>query len=249
MIFSDHFSGNSKLYSSCRPGYPDDIFSWLAEQAPAKNAAWDCATGTGQAALGLAKHFRRVYATDASVAQIKAAIPAANIQYEVKSAEASGLAAHSMDLVTVAQALHWFDIQRFFDEALRVLVPSGVLAVWTYGVFTADDAAIDEVLQHFYRVEVGPYWPPERQWVDSGYKGIILPTQEIASPQYSMRLSWTMPQLLGYVATWSAVAQYRGRVGVDPVPGLASELEKVWGGEANSARPLRWPLTLRACRA
>jgi len=189
--FHDHFSGVSANYAAFRPSYPETLFRWLASVAPARSHAWDCATGTGQAALGLARYFGHVTATDASREQIAAAALHPRIDYRIVPAEASEIQTGSVDLVTVAQALHWLDIGRFFREAERVLVPGGVLAVWAYGAVAVEGPETGEIIREFYHDEMGPYWPEERSMADSGYADIELPMPELKSPVFSMRVSWT----------------------------------------------------------
>ncbi|HEY6066574.1 MAG TPA: class I SAM-dependent methyltransferase, partial [Thermoanaerobaculia bacterium] len=177
--FPDHFSGVAGAYAEHRPRYPDRLFEWVAGLAPRRELAWDCATGNGQAALGLADHFERVIATDASPAQIAAAVPHPRVEYRVAPAESSGLAAESADVVTVGQALHWFDRPAFYAEVRRVLRPGGVLAAWTYGHCLLGDPSADAAMRRFYSETVGPCWPPERALVDEGYRSIELPFEEI----------------------------------------------------------------------
>ncbi len=181
-MFKDHFSDQSGDYLRYRPSYPDALFAYLAEISPTRHLAWDCATGSGQAAQGLSAHFEKVIATDASAAQIDSAIPTANVHYRVASAESSGLPDHSVDLVTVAQALHWLDLERFYDEVRRVLKPGGLLAVWSYNLLRTD-SAIDAQVDAFYSRTVGPYWPPERRWIENGYRDLPFPFPEMAPPR------------------------------------------------------------------
>lgn len=245
--FADHFSGVAATYAGFRPTYPPALFAWLARQTPGRQLAWDCAAGSGQASIDLAGHFDHVVATDASAEQIAAAAPHPRIAYRVAPAEASGLADASVDLITVAQALHWFDLDRFYAEARRVLKPSGILAVWTYGVLVLDDARLDERVQVFYRDTVGPYWPPERHHVATGYRELSFPFAEIAVPPVHMETRWTLPQLLGYLRSWSATARYVAAHGSDPVAALAAELAPLWG-EPAQARAMAWPLSVRVGR-
>lgn len=243
--FRDHFSGVAEGYARFRPGYPPALFAWLAERAPGKRLAWDCATGTGQAALGLAEHFARVVATDASAEQVERARPHPRVDFRVAPAERSGLDDHSADLVTVAQALHWFDIAAFFCEAGRVLRPGGLLAAWCYGNPVLPDAALDRVLVHFYDDVVGAYWPPERRLILEGYASIPFPFREVAAPPLVMEADLALDGLAGYLRTWSATSRYVQAHGVDPVGPLEERLRAGWGDPA-ATRRVRWPLAIRA---
>ncbi|MDG4553196.1 MAG: class I SAM-dependent methyltransferase [Candidatus Competibacter sp.] len=242
--FTDHFAPVTTHYARFRPTYPEALFAWLATIAPARELAWDCAAGSGQATLDLARHFARVIATDASRAQIDAAPPHPNIEYRVAPAEASSLSEATADVITVAQALHWFDLDRFYGEARRVLKPDGILAAWTYGVQTVDGACVDACVQTFYRETMGRYWPPERRHVESGYRTLPFPFHEIPAPEFRMTANWILPELLGYLRSWSATGRYRAEHGTDPVDGLATELAPLWG-DPSTRRQVIWPLSLR----
>ncbi len=242
--FKDHFSTASERYAAFRPDYPASLYAWLAGLCGERQTAWDCATGSGQAALGLAQHFKQIVATDASAEQIRHAVPHAGIDYRVAPAEASGLADASVDLVTVAQAAHWFDLPRFYAEAKRVLKPRGALALWGYGRMVLP-AALDAPFLRFYTETVGPYWPPERALIDDGYQSLAFPFETIAAPPFAIRVEWTLPRLIAYLSTWSAVKRYQAAHGEDPLPALQAELAPLWG-EPDRARQLDWPLFLRA---
>jgi SAM-dependent methyltransferase len=245
MSWKDHFSHASDDYRRWRPGYPDELFAWLASIAPSKETAWDCATGSGQAAGGLAAHFARVVATDASAAQVREAEPFDRVEYRVAPAERSPLDDRSIDLVTVAQALHWFDVDAFHAEVHRVLKPGGVIAEWGYGLALIGEG-IDEAVSHFSERTVGPYWPPERVLVEEGYVSLSFPFERIDVPAFSMRARWDLARFLAYLGTWSSVHGYRRATGSDPLPVLAEELAAAWG---DGEREIRWPLVLRAGRA
>ena len=245
--FQDHFSRVSNLYADFRPQYPPQLFDYLAESA-GRSVAWDCAAGTGQATVDLARRFDRVIATDASPEQIAAAKPTSNVEYRVATAEQSGLPDSCADLVTVAQALHWFDLPRFYAEARRVLRPGGVLAVWAYGINTVESAAINEIVQDFYSNVVGPYWPPERKFVEEGYRTLPFPFAEVHPPAFHMHARWTLEQLIGYFSTWSATNRFIKERGENPLTPLAASLRRAWGNE-DISRVVTWPLSLRVGRS
>lgn len=246
MTFKDYFSRQSTDYSYYRPHYPQALFAYLASQAKRHERAWDCGTGSGQAAVGLADYFPEIIATDASERQIANAIPHERISYRVALAEASGLDADSVDLITVGQALHWFDLNQFYAEARRVLRADGVLAAWCYGLLHVSPG-IDAVLKHFYQEIVGSYWPPGREWIDKGYRGLPFPFPELETPRLQMETKWNLEHLLGYLGTWSAVQRYREREGRDPLELIGDELLRAWE-EPNRMRLVRWPLHLRVGR-
>ena len=246
MAFRNHFSRNSDAYAAYRPRYPDALFDWLAAAAPSRRLAWDCATGTGQAALGLAERFDRVIATDASGEQIGAAVSHPRVEYRVAGAESSGLEAGSVDLVTVAQALHWLDLRSFYDEVRRVARPGGVLAAWTYGVSHVLPA-VDEVVDRFYRETVGPCWPPERVHVERRYADLPFPFLRFAAPEFNIEADLTLDAYVGYLGTWSATRRYIEAGLGDPLPEVRTELARAWG-EPSQARRVTWRLALLAGR-
>lgn len=246
MTFADHFSGVSAAYAAFRPRYPDALFDFLAQVTPAHDAAWDAGTGSGQAAVGLARHFRSVVATDASRSQIEHATPDPRVSYRVSPAEASGLDTASVDLVTAAQALHWFDRPRFWTEARRVLRARGVIAVWTYVLFEIEPQ-IDEIVRRFYSGVVGPFWPPERRITEARYQTIEFPFAEFAAPHFVIEQQLTLDEVAGYIRTWSATRAFVKERGQDPVESLLEKLTPAWGSSLQS-RLARWPVAMRIGR-
>ncbi len=244
--FKDHFSSLAQCYAEFRPRYPASLFASLAALAPGHEAAWDCATGNGQAAGGLAVYFRQVFATDASAEQVAAATGPANVRFSVAPAEASGLADASVDLVLVAQAAHWFDLPAFYLEVERVLRPGGVLALLTYSGVRINDR-LDPLLREFHQKTMGPYWPPERSHVENDYRDLPFPWPEIPFEPQVMTACWTLDQLMGYLGTWSAVRAYREQNRQDPLPALRSALLPLWGGHGQ-VHEVRWPLPIRIGR-
>ena len=247
MAFKDHFSGHASAYAAHRPsGYPAALLDFLAGVAPGRDLAWDCATGSGQAAVLLAERFARVIATDASAAQVAHAEPHARVEYRTSPAEASGLEAGSVDLVTVAQAYHWFDFDRFAEEVRRVVRPGGVVAVWCYNLLRTEPP-IDRVIDVFAEETVGAFWPPERRWVSEEYRTIPFPFPEIEAPPFLFTAAWDLPRLLAYVGTWSAIVRCRAATGRDPIAEVLPELTAAWG-DPNREREIRWPLYVRIGR-
>ena len=246
MDFKDHFSTQASDYARFRPRYPAGLFDWLAGVAPTRKCAWDAGTGNGQCAVALGDRFERVIATDPSAAQLAAAETHPSVSYRCERAETPSLDDGEADLVTVAQALHWFDVPTFSAAAARVLAPGGVLAVWCYEVF-ATVPAIDAVVSHFYHHVIGPYWPPERRHIESGYAGLVLPFERIPTPSLALAVDWPLDALVGYLGTWSATARYRDAKGHDPLPAVHDALREVWGDPALPRR-VQWPLTIHACR-
>ena len=246
--FVDHYSSAAGQYARYRPRYPDALFAWLASVAPNRRLAWDCGTGSGQAAVAMAAHFAHVVATDPSTAQLAHAERGRAVSYAAMTAERAALTAASVAVVTVAQALHWFDRPGFYAEVRRVLAPGGVLAVWSYGLCTFGDDALDAAVRRFHGETVGPFWPPERTLVDEGYVGLELPFAELSAPLLTMEAWWTLEQFAGYLSTWSAVQRARASTGTDSLPGFVQTLRERWGA-GESARRIKWPLVLRAGRA
>lgn len=247
MTFKDHFSRLAAQYSAFRPSYPDALFGYLAGLCGQRTMAWDCACGNGQASIGLARHFEQVIATDASAQQIAAASHSPRITYRVASAEHSEIGSSAVDLVSVAQALHWLDLEPFYCEVQRVLRPSGILAVWTYGVLRVEGDSVDALVQEFYTDITGPYWPPERRLVDEGYRGLRFPFAELDLPAFQMQEQWDREHLLGYLRTWSGTARYVEKVGRDPVEELEGRIAAHWP-DARSPRQITWPLAMRVGR-
>lgn len=241
--FKDHFSGHASDYSRYRPGtYPAALFKALAALAPDLECVWDCATGNGQAALGLAEHFQRVEATDASDKQIATAVSHPRIHYSVAPAEASGLPDRSVALVTVAQALHWLDLPRFYAEVRRVAKPEAVLACSCYMRCTVN-AGVDAATERLYNSILGDaYWPPERKHVENAYRDLAFPFTRMVLPNFHMQVRWTLEAYVGYLRSWSATQNYIKRNGTDPLELVGDELLGSWGDPA-AAREVRWPLT------
>jgi ubiquinone/menaquinone biosynthesis C-methylase UbiE len=243
--FHDHFSQVAQRYADFRPHYPAALFDYLRNLVPGNATVWDSAAGSGQATVDLAARFAKIIATDASAEQIASAPPRNNVEYRVALAEQSGLPDSSIDLVTVAQAFHWFDHGRFFAEAKRVLKPGGVLAVWVYATNQFEDGAVNHIVQDFYTNIVGPYWPPERRMTETGYRTIAFPFPEITPHSFRMEVDWTLDQLLGYFSTWSATNIFIKANGRNPLEPLADALTKVWGPTSLTQRVV-WPLAMRS---
>jgi ubiquinone/menaquinone biosynthesis C-methylase UbiE len=244
--FADHFSQRAAEYSAFRPTYPPELIAFLSSLVPDHDVAWDCGAGSGQASLLLAKHFRQVVATDASQDQVSNAQHDPRVTYRVALAHESGIRSASVDLATVAQALHWFDRAPFYEEVRRVLKPSGVLAVWCHSRIQAPDD-VSDVVNWFYSVRVAKYWPKERRHVEAGYRDLEFPFEETESQPWSMTAALNLEEFIGYVGTWSAVAQALKAEGADPTGELEKALIPKWGAR-HERKSFTWPIGLRIGR-
>ncbi len=246
MTFKDHFSAHAAIYRAARPDYPAALYDFLVDAAPSNERAWDAGCGNGQASVDLAARFREVIATDPSAEQIANAVPRPNISYRVEAAEQSSLAAASVDLVCVAQALHWFDLARFHAEVRRVLKPRGVVAFWSYADCRVDEA-VDAQKNRLYHDLTGPYWPPERALVDSGYASLPFPFERIPTPGFELHMDWTLDQYLAYLRSWSATQRYIRALDQDPVSLVESDLRVAWG-DPHRRRMVHWDFHLHCGR-
>ncbi|MEO8084170.1 MAG: class I SAM-dependent methyltransferase [Ardenticatenales bacterium] len=242
----DHFSRQPDRYAQARPRYPAALFAFLADLAPATGAAWDCATGSGQAAIGLAERFDVVYATDLSAAQIAQAAPHPRIRYAVAPAEACGLPDASVDAVTVATAAHWLDLDRFYVEVRRVVRPGGVVALWSYYGNTIEPALESSAPQRLHREILGSYWAPGNALAGVGYDPLPFPFDEVAWPGFEATTEWTVDDFLDYLRSWSAAQTYTAVHGSDPVDLVADEIRAAWGDVRT--RRARWDLFGRVGR-
>lgn len=227
--FLDKFSKQAATYKKFRPTYPSQLFDFINSQCPDKNMAWDCGTGNGQVAAILAESFKNVYATDISENQIQNAIQKPNISYAVERSEMTSLPNKSIDLLTVAQAIHWFDFDVFYNEAKRVLKPNGTLAIWGYGLLRIN-ASINKIIDNFYTNEIGPYWNKERRHIDNNYESIPFNFDPIKTTEkFKIETNWTLNQLEGYFNSWSSVQNYiETHQGRNPVNRLIKDIALEW---------------------
>ena len=244
--FKDHFSTQAAIYREARPEYPPALFDFLRAQAPGGELAWDAGCGNGQASVALADHFAQVVATDPSAEQLAHAQPRPNIDYRVEPAERSSLAAASADLVCVAQALHWFDLERFHAEVRRVSKPGGIVAFWTYADCRVSPA-VDACKDRLYLDLTAPYWPAERALVENGYADLAFPFEPIATPDFELTMRWTVDRFLAYLRSWSGSQRYLRALGEDPVSLVEGDLRHAWG-ETDAVRTVSWDFHLRCGR-
>lgn len=242
--FTDHYGAIASEYASFRPRYPASLFAMVAREAPSRGRCWDCATGSGQAAVGLADHFDEVFATDASAEQIAHAVPRPGVTYRCEPAEATSLPDRSVDAVTVAAALHWLDRPAFFAEVRRVCRPGAVLAAWTYTTRIDIGPAVDAILVRYVEDVLGPFWPPEFSAAWNGYRDVAFPFAERTTPQAAIEERWDLGRLLAYLETWSAARRYREAHGLPATHTIRDELAAAWG-DPERARAVRLPVTIR----
>lgn len=244
MSFKDHFSKQSADYAKFRPTYPQVMYDFILQHLKARNTAWDVATGNGQVAVVLAKYFNKMIATDASENQIRHAAQHPKISYIVSTAENSGLPENSCDLITVGQALHWFDFERFFQEVKRVAKKECFFASWGYR-FSHVSPEVDVLTKKFDEEIVGPYWPKERVFVNEQYNTIPLPFKPVDAPQFYLKCSWTMHELMGYLNTWSSTQQYISAKRHNPLDLIEKDMLTAWGNPEQQ-REILWPIYFKA---
>jgi ubiquinone/menaquinone biosynthesis C-methylase UbiE len=241
----DYFSSQSDNYAKYRPTYPAALYAYLYSLVPENKLAWDCGTGNGQVARVLADHFEKIFATDISQSQLDHAPRVAKVQYSVQSAERTNFPANQFDLIVVAQAIHWFDFERFYQEARRTARKNALIAVIGYGKLLVSPE-IDTIINRFYEDIVGPYWPPERKHLEEEYRTIPFPFKELIVPPFAMRVEWSLDHLVEYLNTWSAVKLFIAKQRYNPVEQLSAEIALHWGN--NEERKVEFPLFTRCGR-
>ena len=239
----DHFSTASHNYARFRPTYPAELYHFLLKHCRKTERAWDCGTGNGQVAGELSGFFDEVLATDISGNQLAQAVHKENIHYTKQPAEKTNFPDDHFDLVTVGQAVHWFDFNAFFQEVKRVLKKDAVIAIFGYALFRSNPAT-NEVIQRFYKEIIGPYWPPERRYLEENYNSIPFPFNEISSPEIELKQTWSLERLLGYLNTWSAVKAYEREKRENPVELINEELSASFG----NLGPVNFPIIIRTGR-
>lgn len=245
---SDHkdlFSTQANAYAAFRPTYPKELYEFIFSHLQSRQKAWDCATGNGQVAGFIADNFKEVYATDISQQQLNNALKKDNIIYSVSGAEKTAFPDNAFDLVTVAQALHWFDRDKFYNEAKRVSKPGGLLSIWGYALLYIDPD-VDKIIMNFYSNIVGPYWDEARRLVEQEYSTLSFPFEEIDSPKFNIISTWTLDHLVGYFESWSATQKFIKEKGYNPIPEVLSELQKIW--KEGQRKPVRFPIFLKLFR-
>jgi SAM-dependent methyltransferase len=243
MKFEDHFSKLAETYSKYRPSYPSSLFEYFAGCCKSHNQAWDCGTGNGQAALELTKYFDKILATDASKDQIEYAQHHPKITYRIELAEKVSLEDSGTDLVTVAAAVHWFDFEKFYNEVKRVLKPEGIIAVWGYHLFSISPE-IDKILNKYYSEILKGYWPERFHYVDTRYKDLPFPFEELNPPKFEMITEWVLNQVAGFLNSWSGTKNYHQKTGRHPLDTIWKNLSESWGDE-KLKRKIIWPLHVR----
>lgn len=241
----DNFSTQAAEYAIYRPTYPQELYDYLFSLVKYKDNAWDCATGNGQVARILAKHFQSVYATDISEKQLSQALKLPNIIYQVESSDKANVPNDSFDLITVAQAIHWFNFDAFYAEVKRTLKTDGLLAVIGYGLMFIDKK-VDQAIFKLYEDILGKYWDNERRYIEEGYKTIPFPFEEIVAPHFQIKTSWNFNQMIGYLNTWSSLQHYKKANDRNPLEYMFTELKEAWGDDA--VKDVHFPILLRIGR-
>jgi ubiquinone/menaquinone biosynthesis C-methylase UbiE len=242
-FMKDNFSKQAATYANFRPNYPSELFDFILQNVDNKQVAWDCATGNGQAAKVLAAHFEQVFASDSSQAQIEKAVQKPNIHYSVQAAEMTDFAGQSFDLITVAQAVHWFNFDKFYQEIRRVAKPNATVAIWGYSMPQLQNDALNPLLQTFYAVKTRPYWDAERRHIDEHYSNVPFPFNPIPTPQYRIEMQWNLAAMEGYLNSWSAVQHFIRREGYNPVDNFMADMRQFW--QEDAIQTVHFPLFLK----
>lgn len=239
--FKDNFSKQAEIYSKFRPTYPKELFEYLKSLTAGHELAWDCGTGNGQSAVQLAAYYEKIYATDPSQEQIKNAILNEKIIYRVEKAEQPNLGDNSIDLITVAQAVHWFDFHKFYPEVKRVLKTNGIIAVWAYGIPNINED-INPIIKDFHDNTIGEFWLPENKMIDEEYTTIPFPFEEIETPAFYIKKYLSLTELMGHFRSWSATQKYIDAYQNNPVKQLEHKLSIHWG---ETEKEVVWKLILK----
>jgi len=225
----DNFSTHSDRYARFRPQYTNDIVEFIVSQVANRRSVWDVGTGNGQLAVKLADYFTEVHATDISENQLANATHKPNISYSQQPAEQTNFVKHQFDLVTVAQAIHWFDLPRFYAEVKRTLKPGGLFAALGYQLCQID--GMNDLIFEFYEKKVGAYWDPERKIIEQEYRTISFPFDDLGTSHFQLLNQWSLDDLLGYLNTWSAVRHYEKANGTNPVKEFEEKFRAMWGDD------------------
>jgi ubiquinone/menaquinone biosynthesis C-methylase UbiE len=244
----DNFSVQSDGYSRFRPVYPLSLYKEILSHVASFQHCWDCATGNGQIASVMADRFEIVNATDISKEQLEKAPNLPRVSFEVCRAEATPFDNDVFDLITVGQAVHWFDFESFNKEVKRVGKNGCVIAVIGYGLMYVDRAS-DAALMEFYEGTIGKYWDPERKHIDSHYASIPFPFEEMPlSKEFSIDVSWNLAQLEGYLNTWSSVNRYIKQNGKNPVSSFIEQLRTLGIWNDDELKEVHFPLFVKLGR-
>jgi ubiquinone/menaquinone biosynthesis C-methylase UbiE len=242
--FKDNFSKQAEVYSKFRPTYPKELFEFLKSLTTEHKLAWDCGTGNGQSAVKLTEYYEKIYATDPSQEQIKNAILHDKIEYKVENAETpSSIKDNSVDLITVAQAVHWFDFDKFYAQVKRVLKANGIIAVWAYGIPTISKE-LDKIIKNFHDNIVGEFWLAENKLIDKEYSTIPFPFKEIKTPEFFIKKQVTLSETLGYLRSWSATQKYIDKYKENPLELLSQKLQEHWQN-TETEKEMAWKLILK----
>ena len=245
MSFKDQFSEQACAYAAFRPNYPESIFQFLSDLVTENFMALDCGAGNGQTAESLSRYFKIVLACGPSRKQLRQARKKSNILYFQSTAENIALQMKTTNLITVSQAIHWFQFNQFYEEANRLLTPKGIIAIWGYN-FPRMNSKIDNILDYLYSDILGDYWQKERKYIDEEFKTIPFPFDEIKTPVFQMKTQWDLKRFLGYIGSWSAVQNYLNKNELNPLELIKEKLIIAWGSEEKYE--INWPIFIRVGR-
>lgn len=231
------------MYAKARPLYPKTMLRWMAEQCVRRELAWDAATGSGQLAQVLVEHFPRVYASDASQAQLSQAQARPGLEFALERAETPSLEAGSVDLITVGAAAHWLDLPAFYTAVERIAAPQAVLALFSYGVKMRGCKHLGEAVEAYAR-SLDPYWTDSYRVVAERYSVLPFPFERLGLPEFCAESVGNLGQFMDLMRTWSGSLRAHEATGSDPVAAVEDQLRWAWTqeGPVEASRTLYWPI-------
>jgi len=197
VTYRNPFAAAADRYTEGRPyHHARTLRRALAGEKP--RVALDVACGTGLSTRGLAELGIAAVGVDVVPAMVARARADTALPYAVAAAEALPLAAGTVDLITVASGVHWFDQRRFAAEAARVLRPGGALLLYEHAGATLPEPAFLDWMRGTY-LRRFPSPPRGALAADFPTAGGFAP---VRTDRWPDQVPMTRAQLVAYLATF-----------------------------------------------